>query len=70
MFKKSADEIAASLMRSAKNSTRRKSEPYRSALSMLNFYMNRAGRNLPESRRKVLEAAKVRLKTAFSRNRE
>jgi hypothetical protein len=59
--------IARSLKRSAEQSRRRKSEPFRSAMSMLNFYMNRAGRNLPASQRKVLAQAKVELRRAFGR---
>src|ERR1700712_4977648 len=58
-------EIAASLKRSADRSHNRKAEPYRSALSMLTFYINRAGKNLPDDRRKVLEQAKTELKKAF-----
>jgi hypothetical protein len=57
--------IAASLKRSAERSRRRKSNPYRSALSMLTFYINRAGKNLPVSRRKRLQRAKVELRTQF-----
>lgn len=59
--------IAASLKRSAERSRRRKSTPYRSALSMLVFYINRAGRNLPASRRRTLERAKTELKRQFGR---
>jgi hypothetical protein len=59
--------IAASLKRSAEASTARKAEPYRSALSMLVFYINRAGKNLPASRRRVLERAKVELRHLFGR---
>jgi hypothetical protein len=59
--------IAQSLKRSAEASHRRKAEPYRSAMSMLTFYINRAGRNLPAERRKVLEAAKAELRRAFGR---
>lgn len=59
--------IARSLKRSAEQSRRRKSDPYRSAMSMLTFYINRAGRNLPASRRRVLERAKAELKHAFGR---
>ena len=59
--------IAASLKRSAEHSRRRKSSPYRSALSMLTFYINRAGRNLPASRKKVLQRAKVELRKQFGR---
>ncbi len=59
--------IAASLKRSALRSLRRKAEPYRSALSMLVFYINRAGKNLPASRRRTLERAKVELRRQFGR---
>lgn len=60
--------IAMSLKRSAELSTRRKAEPYRSALSMLTFYINRAGRNLPAEQRKILERAKAELRKAFGRD--
>jgi hypothetical protein len=60
-------EIAASLKLSAQRSRRRKSEPYRSAMSMLTFYINRAGANLPAKRRRVLERAKAELRKAFGR---
>jgi hypothetical protein len=59
--------IAASLKRSAERSRRRKSDPYRSALSMLTFYINRAGKNLAASRRHTLERAKVELRRQFGR---
>jgi hypothetical protein len=59
--------IAASLKRSAEASTRRKSGPYRSALSMLTFHINRAGRSLPAAQRKVLERAKAELRRQFGR---
>jgi hypothetical protein len=59
--------IARSLKRSAERSRRRKSDPYRSAMSMLVFYMNRAGKNLPKSRTKVLNRAKVQLRKQFGR---
>ena len=49
--------IAESLKRSAEHSKRRKSDPYRSAMSMLTFYINRAGKNLPKQRRERLESA-------------
>lgn len=62
--------IAASLKRSAERSGRRKAEPFQSAMSMLNFYINRAGRNLPEKQRKVLEDAKDELRAAFGRDRQ
>jgi hypothetical protein len=60
-------KIAASLKRSAMRSRRRKADPYRSALSMLVFYINRAGKNLPASRRKVLQQAKGELRKQFGR---
>jgi hypothetical protein len=59
--------IARSLKRSAEASDRRKAEPYRSAMSMLSFYINRAGKGLSEARRGVLERAKVALRKAFGR---
>jgi hypothetical protein len=49
------------------SSTRRKAEPYRSALSMLTFYINRAGRNLPAARRMTLMQAKQELRKLFER---
>ena len=60
-------KIAASLKRSAERSKRRNSSPYRSALSMLTFYINRAGKNLPASRRKVLDRAKDELRAQFGK---
>jgi hypothetical protein len=60
-------QIARSLKRSAERSRRRKSEPYRSAMSMLVFYINRGGRNLPAARKKVLERAKDELRREFGR---
>ena len=64
----SAKGIAASLKRSAESSHRRKSDPYRSALSMLVFYINRAGKNLPAARRRTLEQAKTELRRQFGRD--
>ena len=61
-------QIAASLKRSAERSRRRKSDPFRSALSMLTFYINRAGRNLPASRKKTLMQAKDELRKQFGRD--
>lgn len=61
--------IAASLKRSAEASTRRKADPFRSAMSMLVFYMNRAGKNLSDEDRARLEAAKNELRRAFGRDR-
>ncbi len=60
-------QIALSLKRSAEHSRRRKAEPYRSAMSMLTFYINRAGKTLSADRRKTLEAAKGELRQAFGR---
>jgi Protein of unknown function (DUF3175) len=65
--KKTPTAIARSLKRSAERSHRRKSAPYRSAMSMLTFYINRAGKNLPKSRLRVLESAKQELRKAFGR---
>jgi hypothetical protein len=59
--------IAASLKRSAERSSRRKAGAYRSAVSMLTFYINRAGKTLPKTRRTRLERAKVELKRQFGR---
>lgn len=59
--------IARSLKQSAESSTRRKSDPYHSAMSMLVFYINRAGRNLPPPRKAILEEAKIALREAFGR---
>ena len=56
--KESPRKIATSLERSAKKSTRKKSDPYQSAMSMLTFYINRAGKNLPASKKKILNKAK------------
>lgn len=60
-------KIAASLKRSAERSTRRKASPYRSALSMLTFYINRGGKALPKTQRERLERAKGALKRQFHR---
>ncbi|MFO0997310.1 MAG: DUF3175 domain-containing protein [Alphaproteobacteria bacterium] len=59
--------IARSLKRSAEASTRRKGTPFQSAMSMLNFYINRAGTNLPATRRRVLQRAKGELRRIFGR---
>jgi hypothetical protein len=59
--------VALSLKRSAEQSDRRKSEPYRSAMSMLTFYINRAGENLSAKQRRVLEQAKIELRKVFGR---
>jgi hypothetical protein len=60
-------KIARSLKRSAEASTRRKGTPFQSAMSMLNFYINRAGKNLPPERRAVLDQAKEELRRLFNR---
>jgi Protein of unknown function (DUF3175) len=61
-------KIAASLKRSAERSSRRKSGAYRSALSMLTFYINRAGKNLPKTQRDRLQRAKSELKQQFGKD--
>jgi hypothetical protein len=63
-------EIAASLKRSAEGSTRRKADPFRSAMSMLTFYINRAGRRLPAADRQRLEQAKDELRALFGKCRQ
>jgi hypothetical protein len=63
-------KIAASLKRSAEASHKRKAEPFQSAMSMLSFYINRAGKNLPAAQKKVLEDAKDELRAAFGREKE
>lgn len=60
--------IARSLKQSAERSKRRKGSPLQSSMSMLNFYINRAGRNLPASRKRVLEQAKDELRHLFDRD--
>lgn len=62
---KNPKKIALSLKRSAEQSHRRKSDPYRSAMSMLTFYINRAGKGLSETDRNRLEKAKDELRRAF-----
>jgi hypothetical protein len=59
--------VARSLKRSAERSHRRKSAPFRSAMSMLSFHINRSGRSLSKERRRVLERAKQELRAAFGR---
>lgn len=58
-------KIAVSLKRSAERSKRRKAKPYQSAMSMLNFYINRAGKNLPQKQKRVLERAKDELRDVW-----
>jgi len=70
VFKKTTPKaIAASLKRSAEHSGRRKADPYRSAMSMLTFYINRAGKGLPKTRRARLEKAKDELRALYGRTR-
>jgi hypothetical protein len=59
------EKIAQSLKSSALSSRRRKSSPYHSAMSMLSFYINRAGRNLPKGQKQILQQAKAELKKLF-----
>jgi hypothetical protein len=66
--KKDAKSIARSLKRSAERSHRRKSSPYRSAMSMLTFYINRAGKNLSKSDHAKLERAKTELRRLYGRH--
>ena len=66
--KRDPKAIAASLKRSAERSRRRKSDPFRSALSMLTFYINRAGKSLPASRKRTLMRAKDELRRRFGRD--
>lgn len=67
VFTRAPRQIALSLKRSAERSRRRKSEPYRSAMSMLTFYVNRAGKTLRPAQRRKLEAAKEELRRLFGR---
>jgi hypothetical protein len=60
-------KIADSVKRSAEHSHRRKASPFQSAMSMLTFYLNRAGKNLPEAKKKVIEQAKDELRKDFDR---
>jgi hypothetical protein len=60
-------KIAASLKRSAKSSSRRKASPFQSAMSMLNFYINRAGKKLDPNQKEILEQAKIELRKLFKR---
>jgi hypothetical protein len=64
---KDPKRIAGSLKRSAERSKRRKADPYRSALSMLTFYLNRAGKNLPAGQKRTLQRAKDELRKQFGR---
>lgn len=64
---KDPKRIAKSLKASAEASRRRKAKPFQSAMSMLNFYVNRAGTNLPVSQKKILDQAKDELRKLFGR---
>ena len=71
VFKKNDPrEIAQSLKRSSQHSNRRKADPFRSAMSMLNFYVNRAGKNLTKTRRSKIDRAKDELRDLFGRERK
>jgi RNA polymerase-interacting CarD/CdnL/TRCF family regulator len=61
-------KIARSLKHSAEESKRRKGTPFQSAMSMLNFYINRAGKNLPTKQKQILEKAKQELRDVFARS--
>ncbi len=65
---KDPKRIAKSLKRSAEESARRKGTPFQSAMSMLNFYINRAGKKLDFGQRQILEQAKKELRTIFGKN--
>jgi len=65
--RRSPSAIAQSLKQSAEQSKRRKSSPFQSAMSMLTFYINRAGKNLSEKQRHNLDRAKVELRKVFGR---
>ena len=67
--RRSAGAIARSLKRSAEHSRARKSSPYRSAMSMLTFYINRGGKGLSAGRRKTLESAKGELRRLFGKQK-
>jgi hypothetical protein len=67
LFTLSPPALARSLKRSAERSTRRQSSPFRSTMSMLTFYENRAGHNLSAARRRALERAKLELRKLYAR---
>ena len=68
VFTRSPRQIALSLKRSAERSKRRKSGPFRSAMSMLTFYINRGGKDLSARRKRILEKAKDELRTLFDKD--
>jgi Protein of unknown function (DUF3175) len=67
VFNRTPKEMARSLKRSAERSKRRKASPFQSAMSMLNFYENRAGRNLPAARKRKIQRAKEELRALYGR---
>lgn len=67
VFKLKPKKMAVSLMHSAEKSHRRKTSPFRSAMSMLTFYQNRAGKKLSTSQKKVLQRAKNELRKLYGR---
>lgn len=67
---KDPKKIAASVKRSAEKSKRKKAGPFQSAMSMINFYENRAGKNLPASQKKVLDDSKNELRKLYGREDE
>lgn len=67
VFKKTPRAMALSIKRSAEKSDRRKSNPFRSAMSMLSFYENRAGKNLSAARKKKIDQAKEELRTLYDK---
>jgi Protein of unknown function (DUF3175) len=67
VFRSKDPRKISSLKNSAEQSERRKGTPYQSAMSMLNFYINRAGKNLPKKQKRVLENAKQELRDVFGR---
>ena len=69
-IQKDPKKIAASVKRSAEKSKRKKAGPFQSAMSMINFYENRAGKNLPASQKKVLDDSKNELRKSYGREEE
>lgn len=67
---KDPTKIAKSIKRSAEKSKRRKAEPFQSAMSMINFYENRGGKNIPAAQRKILDASKEELRKLYGRDTE
>jgi hypothetical protein len=67
---RSPKKIAESVSKSAEKSKRKKSSPFRSAMSMLNFYLNRGGRNLSASKKSIINRAKEELRKLYGRNKK